>query len=87
MLSDLFEPEPAKHQIEIVYEIKGAFEDHEVYVWATLEHHTYETMHVKDSPIKSPSTRCSSCAPTSNAFDNAKRTSMRSKYNWRPGEL
>ena len=52
-LADLFEPEPAEHGTVVVDETKVTVDDHEVYVWAAINRHTYEVIHVEASPGRS----------------------------------
>ena len=52
-LADLFEPEPDEHGTVVVNETKVAVEDRKVYVWAALDRHTYEVIHVEASPGRS----------------------------------
>ena len=52
-LADLFEPEPDEHDTVVVNETKIAVEDEEVYVWAAIDLHSYEAIHVEVSPGRS----------------------------------
>ena len=52
-LADLFEPEPDEHGTVVVDETKVWLEDREVFVWAALNRHTYEVIHVEVSPGRS----------------------------------
>ena len=52
-LADLFEPAPDEHGTVVVDETKVAVEDREVYVWAVIDRHTYEVIHVEASPGRS----------------------------------
>ena len=52
-LADLFEPEPDSHRVIVVDETKVAVEDEEVYVWAAVNRHTFEVIHVEVSPGRS----------------------------------
>ena len=48
-LADMFEPEPDEHGTVVVDETK-VVDDREVYVWAAIDRHTYEVIHVDASP-------------------------------------
>ena len=52
-LAELFEPEPDNHGTVVVDETKVVVDDHEVYVWAAIDRHTYEVIHVEASPGRS----------------------------------
>lgn len=52
-LADLFEPGPDNHETVVVDETKVAVEDEEVYVWAAVNRHTLEVIHVEVSPGRS----------------------------------
>jgi len=52
-LADLFEPEPDEHGTVVVDETKVVVDDREVYVWAAIDRHSYEVIHVEASPGRS----------------------------------
>ncbi|MFC4245952.1 DDE-type integrase/transposase/recombinase [Natribaculum luteum] len=52
-LADLFELEPDEHGTVVVDETKVIVDDREVYVWAAIDRHTDEVIHVEASPGRS----------------------------------
>lgn len=52
-LTDLFEPEPDEYVIVIIDETNVDVDDREVYVWAAIDRHSYEVIHVQASPGRS----------------------------------
>ena len=52
-LADLFDPEPDEHGTVVVDETKVVVDDREVYVWAAIDRHTYEVIHVEALPGRS----------------------------------